>query len=1555
MTKNYFSFFANLKWQRTTLLLIIAISFSLTTLGQSDNCTAPLSLTVNNTCVNTNYTLLSSYGVNGAVATCGTDTVWNRDGFATFTTGPGVTQIDIFGTSSRQLGLALYQGSCGTWGTGFVDCTTPGASNASLIGIAVLPNTQYILRIAQTNNGGGDTTGTICVVDTSPGASNDDCTGATSLTVNTDLNCGVVTAGTTVGATASAQVDDVTGTPNNDVWYSFVATSNTHVISLLNIVNQGGGTSTSTDMGMGVYDATSGCAALTLVDDSDPETFTVTGLTPGNTYVVRVYGWFGSIQNNNFDICVGTEPPCSAPAVASNLTFTGVTANSITGSFTEPTPNADNYLVLMNTTGVAPTAPTDTTNYTIGDTSLGATVVDNDGNNTFTATGLTGSTTYYFYVYSFNNTACTNGPTYSTNSLNGNQDTASPPSNDECAGAIGLTVNADLNCGVVTAGTTVLATASAQADDVTGTPNNDVWFSFTATTTSHVISLLNVVNQGGGTSTSTDMGMGVYDATSGCSSLVFVDDSDPNTLTVTGLTPGNTYVVRVYGWFSSIQNNNFDICVGTEPPCSTPSVPTGLNLVLGTPPSTTINGTFTGSGSDNYLVLISTTNVQPSVTNGTIYNIGDTFGAYTVVDNDTNTAFTATGLTGSTQYYFWIFGFNNTSCSGGPIYSNTSLNGNLTTDVPAYCDPNPSSVDGQGITNVTFSGINNTTGAEAGNYGDYTALTGGTALEGSNLPVDITFSTGFTYVTRIWVDWNDDFDFDDAGEDVYNGVSGGANPSTLNASFTIPGGTAGSHRMRIGGTDFGPTDNPCYTGSFGSFEDYTLVVTPLSCTDDPINVTAITTSTTTATLSWTDPSPAPANGYEYIVSLDNTTSTPGDDITGTTTGNTVNLTGLTSGSVYYVFVRSDCGSGDYGIWITVIFDTCAITSNTPNYCGMVIGEQGTDPFAVSPFNSNPSFVVGCGSASVTLETYAQMNETTSYSVEKIPYQILTTLGGLSNQTINSDDVWSSSSQALPFPFCFFDNEYDYALVGSNGLLTFDINDPGNGLTGSIAPGSFCQWDINNDIPNAALFEQTIFGVYHDIDPFGLPANAISTWSQGTVGCRIFVAEWNDIPMFSDNSRLYSGQIVLYETTNIIEVYIEEKVIDGGAPWNDGNAIVGLQGDLSNNESAVAPCRNGLDTNWEVTNEAWRFTPSGNSTLQSVEWYNGTDTSGAPDHTGLTYNVSASGTYTAISTYNTCSGGTVTLTDDVVVTVGAGKTWNGSVSSDWYTAANWTPNGVPTDTDCVIIPNVSVDPIVIGGPPVPPPPAQALNLTVQSGGFLDLDDQASLRVVDWVNVDSNGLFVMRSGSSLVQDMSATVNTNVGDIKMQRTVSGLNTQDYVYWSTPVESFIVTDISPGTDPSLIWEWTPTVPGNGNGDHGDWQNIAGPMTNGKGYIVRGVSGVTIEAPQIANTVEFVGRPNNGDVNVQILRGSYNGVPYTGNSAFTQAQNTDDNWNLMGNPYPSAISADDFITENANNLGIINGTIHLWTHASALDNNPAYIPFYNDFLYSYNPNDYID
>ena len=149
----------------------------------------------------------------------------------------------------------------------------------------------------------------------SPLFANDDCAGATVLTVNADLACGVVTPGTTVDA-AYSESDDTTcfGNANDDVWFSFVATSEEHEIEISNVVLVSG---TSTDMYFEVLEGT--CGSLTNLLCSDPNTNGVSGLTIGNTYLIRVYS-YSDTSSQNFDVCVGTPPPPPANDECSNAT-----------------------------------------------------------------------------------------------------------------------------------------------------------------------------------------------------------------------------------------------------------------------------------------------------------------------------------------------------------------------------------------------------------------------------------------------------------------------------------------------------------------------------------------------------------------------------------------------------------------------------------------------------------------------------------------------------------------------------------------------------------------------------------------------------------------------------------------------------------------------------------------------------------------------------------------------------------------------------------------------------------------------------------------------------------------------------------------------------------------------------------------------------------------------------------------------------------------------------------------------------------------------------------
>jgi hypothetical protein len=127
-------------------------------------------------------------------------------------------------------------------------------------------------------------------------AANDECTGAISLVQ--DVNCNPTTANVD-NSTQSLTSCAAGGTANDDVWFSFVAVNTTAQVIVAG--------STSFDAVVQVFDACAG-TSLACIDGTlagGTETATVTGLTIGNTYYVRVYDYeIGMPATTNFDICV---------------------------------------------------------------------------------------------------------------------------------------------------------------------------------------------------------------------------------------------------------------------------------------------------------------------------------------------------------------------------------------------------------------------------------------------------------------------------------------------------------------------------------------------------------------------------------------------------------------------------------------------------------------------------------------------------------------------------------------------------------------------------------------------------------------------------------------------------------------------------------------------------------------------------------------------------------------------------------------------------------------------------------------------------------------------------------------------------------------------------------------------------------------------------------------------------------------------------------------------------------------------------------------------------
>jgi PKD repeat protein len=140
-----------------------------------------------------------------------------------------------------------------------------------------------------------------------------------------------------------------------------------------------------------------------------------------------------------------------------------------------------------------------------------------------------------------------------------------------------------------------------------------------------------------------------------------------------------------------------------------------------------------------------------------------------------------------------------------------------------YCQPTAGFSNDIGIAKVAVRNLNNISGI-AGGYTDYTSNSSVTLERRSVNPITIErITTNNPQNVRVWIDYNQDGDFTDQGENI---LTFSANSSVaVRDSFTVPASaTLGSTRMRIGAALNVSANSPCGPIGIGEYEDYKVFI-----------------------------------------------------------------------------------------------------------------------------------------------------------------------------------------------------------------------------------------------------------------------------------------------------------------------------------------------------------------------------------------------------------------------------------------------------------------------------------------------------------------------------------------------------------------------------------------------------------------------------------------------------------------------------------------------------------------------------------------------------------
>lgn len=983
----------------------------------------------------------------------------------------------------------------------------------------------------------------------------------------------------------------------------------------------------------------------------------------------------------------------------------------------------------------------------------------------------------------------------------------------------------------------------------------------------------------------------------------------------------NTNPCDASGWIGEVEDYTLNII--DLIPCTTPSAQPSALVLTAPTDGTTINGTFSAAAPtpDSYLVVMSTSSSAPTPVNGTTYTVGgkvETSG-YLLVDSDNNTSFSATGLTPGTQYYTYVFSFNGL-CSGGPLYNTASpLNVTATTAAVtpvAYCAPLTTNSQASGIfiNNVSFVGtlndvfnLNTSYSLSPNNgYQNFASATN-KAIQTQGEGVNISVEANKRGRWKAWVDWNKNGTFD-ATEQIYDSA---AATLTTTFGFAIPVTAApGNYRIRVriynSFYSIGQTDYESFAYNFDSCEVFD--------TNQVNNKTAIEYGEAEDYL-FTVVSSCSA----IIKTVSNGVVCGSGEVNVAATGST--------GVSEYKWYANEFGGTPINTTSTGYWKTPSITTTTTYWVeasnGSCISLVRTPVIAtVSPLpilSFDPASPQICGENEIIKLTATGDTEQVFLIDENFEGGGLSAFSNsnlVSNPAVDNQTMWKNqSSTFIPTGLTWY--PAISSNLGSNKFVmaTSDV--------GTSGPSSYYKID------NALVFPVVSSNTYIDLRlsfrmyysryfPDGNTTYDTAEYMQvqvSTNGTTWATVNGNIITDKGIGTRFLDMKYDL--TSYINQPNLRIRIRYYSESWCDGAAIddIKLYG--------TKPLASSF--NWSSTTPVDAYIDSACLTAYKI----GTPIASVYIKPTLAQLELGTFTFTASALLtNGCYASTpITVTNTT-------KIWQGT-STDWNSMTNWLPSGVPTSANCVIIPNTTIIPGSNYN-------AYAKNLTVKSTGNLELTSTSNLTVTDFVNVNTSGVFNIRDKASLIQKNDVP---NTGIVNIERTSQPMYNIDYSYWSSPMtagSNFTLGLLSPNSP--LMFSWIPTILSGSNWLAGNWKNesAATIMDPTIGYIVRAPNTFS-SSTKTSFTAKFIGTPNNGTIKVLVKKGN------SGLTVDVDAEN--DEWNLIGNPYPSALDAGAFIDLPAN-VNIVDGTIYVWTHNTPPSQSEP-DPFYGDYALNYTENDY--